>query len=161
MSVLTWHSEICWAHPLCAQNMTRAGSLASQLQARYFTETSTVAWMHGHTYLMTTDTRFSSANIKARHWKCPLASTISSSVHTCLVLIYYCSSPFDRFPTFPQVPWLKQCICYCLPHLSCMINWPQPPCFNCSICVIPKCSQMQAGCWSRLPVHINSVQYMM
>jgi hypothetical protein len=34
--------------------MTRAGSLASQLTARYFAETSTVAWMHEHTYLIQT-----------------------------------------------------------------------------------------------------------
>ena len=135
MSVLTWHSEICWAHHSCAQNMTRAGSLDSQLKARYFAETSTVAWMHEHTYLMTTDTRFSSANTKARHWKWPRASTISSSIHTCLRFICYCSSPFDRFPTFPQASWRKHRICYCLPHLSYMINRPQPPCSNYSMCV--------------------------
>jgi len=104
--------------------MTRAGSLASQLTARYFAETSTVAWMHKHTYLMTTDTRFCSANIKARHWKWPWAS-----------IIYYCSSPFGRFPTFPQVSCLKYCIVIVFPISATWYNRLQPPCFNYSMCV--------------------------
>ena len=108
--------------------MTRAGLLASQLTARYFAETSTVAWMHKHTYLMTTDTRFSPANTKAQYQF--ILSTHLLKIHLLMLFSFWSVSHFP-----PKFPDLNTAFVTVFLISATWYNWPQAPCFHYGMCV--------------------------